>query len=243
MRILWEDSSALVVCKPAGLLTQGAAGIETLETKLRAFLKERDSHPGEPYIGLPHRIDRPVSGAVLVARNIRATRRFGGQFQSRKIGKSYLALVAGEVAFDEGEWVDYLRKIPDRPVAEIVPAEHPEARRAVLRYRVLERRRSLRSNAPGEGSLEDGPVSLLSIELETGRMHQIRLQCSSRGYPILGDATYGSSLPFGPEVEDPRQRAIALHAREIRFRHPKSGVEVRVVAPLGDAWRGLTELE
>lgn len=231
MRILWEDSSALVVAKPAGILTQGARGIETLETRLRAFLKERDDHPGEPYIGLPHRIDRPVSGAVLVARNIRATRRFGAQFQSRKIGKSYMAIVAGEVAADAGEWTDRLRKIPDRPIAEVVDAEHPEGRAAVLRYRVVER----------HGSSPWGPISVLAIELETGRMHQIRLQCASRGYPVIGDFTYGSAIPFGPQTEDPRQRAIALHASEIRFRHPKSGLEIRVVAPLGEDWQGVGE--
>lgn len=232
MRILWEDPSALVVCKPAGILTQGAPGIETLETRLREFLKHRDHHPGEPYVGLPHRIDRPVSGAVLVARNIRATRRFGAQFQSRKIGKSYLAVVAGRVEPAEGEWIDHVRKIPDRPIGEVVEAEHPEGRRAVLRYRVLEYRET------GEGL----PMSALSIALETGRMHQIRLQCASRSHPILGDATYGSTEAFGPSSEDPRQRAIALHAHEIRFRHPKTGVEVCVVAPLGEDWRGLTSI-
>lgn len=231
MQILWEDPMAMVVAKPAGILTQGAPGIETLETRLRAYLKERDAHPGEPYVGLPHRIDRPVSGAVLVARNIRATRRFGAQFQSRKIGKRYLAIVAGEVAADEGQWCDRLRKIPDRPIAEVVDAEHPEGRAAILRYRVVERR----------GSTPWGSISVLAIELETGRMHQIRLQCASRGYPILGDVTYGSTIPFGPQPEDVRQRAIALHAREIRFRHPKSGLEVRVIAPLGEDWQGIGE--
>jgi 23S rRNA pseudouridine1911/1915/1917 synthase len=224
IEILWEESSALVVNKPAGMLTQGAAGITSVETSLREFLKRRDSHPAVPYLGLPHRIDRPVSGALLVARNVRATRRFGGQFQSRKIGKKYWALIASRIEPPAATWIDFMRKIPDQPRAEIVGQEAEGARRAVLSYQVL-----------GEFQTAAGdPRSLVEIQLETGRMHQIRLQFATRGYPLLGDAMYGAEVPFGPQFDDIRHRAIALHAREIRFFHPKSGIPTRVVAPLPD---------
>jgi 23S rRNA pseudouridine1911/1915/1917 synthase len=226
VEILWEDPTSLVVNKPAGILTQGAPGIETLETRLRSYLKLRDGHAGEPYVALPHRIDRPVSGTLLVARNIRATQRFGAQFQSRKIGKSYWAIAEGEVpSTDAGggksTWTDYVRKILDQPVAEIVDATADGAKHAVLHYRVIGRFMAATGN----------PRSFMEVELETGRMHQIRLQFASRGFPLLGDSLYGATSSFGPQVDDSRQKAIALHAREIRFRHPKTGVEVVVKAP------------
>lgn len=237
VEILWEESTALVVNKPAGILTQGAAGIDTLETRLRNFLKVRDQHSGSPYVGLPHRIDRPVSGALLVARNLRAVQRFGAQFQSRKIEKIYWAMTSGhldeatEMGLDantqgakEGwvSWQDYMRKIPDRPVAEIVDEGATGAKLAVLHFRLLKRLQT------SEGE----PRSLVEVRLETGRMHQIRLQFASRGWPLLGDSMYGSNVGFGPQVEDLRCKAIALHSRTICFRHPKSGVEVSVTAPL-----------
>lgn len=225
MEILWEDPTCLVVNKPAGLLTQGASGIETLETRLREFLRQRDHHPGEPYIAFPHRIDRPVSGTLLVARNVRAVQRFGGQFQSRKIGKVYWALASGCLQEERGTWEDTMRKIPNRSLAEIVAANDPEGRQAILHYQVIAR-------------AEDGASSWVEVKLETGRMHQIRLQFAARGFPLLGDALYGAHLPFGPKAIDPREQAIALHARSIQFRHPVSGVEITITAPLPHYWAG-----
>lgn len=237
IEILWEESAALVVNKPAGILTQGAAGIDTVETRLRNFLKQRDSHQGQPYVGLPHRIDRPVSGTLLVARNLRAVQRFGAQFQSRKIEKVYWAMTGGgldavagsNVREHEGvggnglrTWTDFMRKIPDRPVAEIVDEGAAGAKMAILHYRVLKRFQTF----------EGEPRTLVEVRLETGRMHQIRLQFACRGFPLLGDSMYGSDVWFGPQVEDVRTKAIALHAREICFRHPKTGVETPVTAPL-----------
>ncbi len=107
----------------------------------------------------------------------------------------------------EGTWIDWLRKIPGEAKVEIVPPDHPESQRAVLHYRTL-------------GQTPHG--SWLEIELETGRMHQIRVQAASRGWPVLGDAQYESRQPFGPQVDDTRQRAIALHARQISFVLPQT---------------------
>jgi len=222
LEILWQDNLALVVNKPAGLLTQAPAEIESLESRLRAL-----PNLGT-YLAFAHRIDRPVSGAVLIARNVRAARRFGEQFQSRKIGKTYLAIVAGQVKPWTGEWIDWMRKIPGQAQAEIVAPDAPGARQAILNYQVIQ---SL--------CLPSGhPASVLEIELQTGRMHQIRLQCAARGFPLLGDALYQSPPlhGFGAEVTSDRERLIALHARRLTFHHPKTGVRTTVTAPLPTYW-------
>jgi 23S rRNA-/tRNA-specific pseudouridylate synthase len=125
--------------------------------------------------------------------------------------------VSGLVEPPGGTWVDQVRKIPGRPRAEIVGPDHEEGRQAILHYRTL-------------GSNQWG--SVLEIELETGRMHQIRIQAASRGHPVLGDAEYGSTVPFGPQYEDVRLRAIALHARTLAFRHPATRRDVVLTAPL-----------
>ena len=117
-----------------------------------------------------------------------------------------------------------MRKIPGRAKAEIVPPDHPDAREARLTYRVLE---------------ETAFGSLLEITLETGRMHQIRLQAKARGFPVLGDTRYGSVHPFGVQHDDPRLRSIALHGRVLSFQHPMTRVTVTVEAPLTVDWSSL----
>jgi 23S rRNA pseudouridine1911/1915/1917 synthase len=114
-----------------------------------------------------------------------------------------------------------VRKVPDEPRAELVPPEHPEAREAVLHYRTL---------------AADAAGTLLEIDLETGRMHQIRVQAAGRGHPLWGDALYGSTVPFGEPAEDARLRAIALHARRLEFRHPMTHEPVVVEAPPPAYW-------
>ena len=107
------------------------------------------------------------------------------------------------------------------PAAKLCGQDHPEARTASLRYRVLQ---------------QTVHVTWLEIQLETGRMHQIRIQAASRGHPVLGDELYGSTRSFGPETSDPRERWIALHARSLEFRHPMTRVPVSVTAPLSPYW-------
>lgn len=224
LEILYESGPCVVLNKPPGVLTQAPAGIDSLEVQLKALLKDRDRKEGNIYLGVPHRLDRPVSGAIVFARHSRAAKRISKQFEARQIKKLYWAVVEGQLAPREDTWRDFVRKIPDRPVAEIVPQDHLDAREAVLHYRVLARL--------------DG-ATLLEVSLETGRMHQIRLQASVRGHPVLGDAMYGSSRSFGPQHEDGRLRAIALHARLLEFRHPMTRELASIVAPLPPAWREL----
>lgn len=219
--LLWEQHPCLVVNKPGGILSESPPGIDSLEDQVRAFLKRRESNEGNIYLGRPHRLDRPTSGAIVFARNSRATRRLSEQFQGRTVEKVYWALVEGHLTPDRGRWEDYMRKIPDVARSEIVPQQHPDARHAVLNYEVLR---------------HDDYGTWLQIRLETGRTHQIRLQCATRGFPVLGDYDYGATTEFGPSVQEPRDRWIALHARVLGFVHPKSRQRVTVVAPLLASW-------
>ncbi|MCR4415389.1 MAG: RNA pseudouridine synthase [Thermoguttaceae bacterium] len=226
IEILDEQGPCLVVNKPPGLLTQAPPGIDSLERRVKAFLERRDAMADEVYLGVPHRLDRPASGAIVLATHRRAARRLAEQFERRLVRKVYWACVSGEVTPTEGTWRDFLRKVPDQPRAEVVPADHPDAREAVLHYRTL-------------GRFAWG--TWLEIVLETGRMHQVRVQGAVRGHPVLGDAMYGSPVAFGPQHDDWRLRAIALHARELTFRHPATHREVCVFAPLPNVWGDLVK--
>jgi 23S rRNA pseudouridine1911/1915/1917 synthase len=222
--ILYDEGPCLAVFKPAGLLTQAPSGIDSLETRIKSFIKEREGKSGNVYLGVPHRLDRPVSGVLLVARHVRACRRLSEQFEARTVRKVYWACVAGQVTPESGVWQDHLRKIPGAARVEVVGADQADAQQAILRYRTL-------------GAVPSG--TWLEIELETGRTHQIRVQAASRGHPVFGDAQYGSPVPFGAQHDDVRLRAIALHAREIAFHHPMTHEPVTVVAPLTHDWKPL----
>ena len=226
LEILYDDGPCLVVNKPAGLLTQAPAGIDSLEIHVRDFYRRREGKSADAniYLGLPHRLDRPVSGAIMFARNERAAQRLSAQFENRTVSKSYWAVVAGSIEADEGEWRDYLHKRHGMPLAEVVDEHHVAAKLAVLHYRV-------RWRGPG--------FTWLEIELETGRTHQIRVQGASRGHAVLGDQQYGSELPFGDAGLGERERPIALHARQLGFRHPMKDESVAVVAPLPATWEAL----
>jgi 23S rRNA pseudouridine1911/1915/1917 synthase len=220
--ILYESPSCLVVNKPAGLATQAPAQFDSLERRLRDWLAARQSEREFIYLGVPHRLDRPVSGAIVFATRRRAAFKLSRQFERREVKKVYWACVEGEVEPAAGTWIDWMRKVYGHPRAEIVSRDQPGAQLAVLHYRTIGR----------------SPFgSCLEIELETGRTHQVRLQAAARGHPILGDAFYGSTVSFGPQHEDERLRAIALHARSLSFVDPASKERVTIEAPLSDAWK------
>jgi 23S rRNA pseudouridine1911/1915/1917 synthase len=222
--ILYEEGPCLAVVKPGGVATQAPPGIDSLEVRVKQFLRVRDSKPGNIYLGVPHRLDRPVSGVMVLARHVRAARRLSEQFEARTVRKTYWAVVEGSVLPDCGTWTDHLRKVPDAAQVEVVASDHPDARIAVLHYRVL---------------AADERCSWLEIDLETGRMHQIRIQAAHRAHPILGDSQYGSVTSFGPATDDFRRRWIALHARSLEFRHPMTRQLVNQTAPLPSAWQTL----
>ncbi|MFN6111926.1 MAG: RluA family pseudouridine synthase [Planctomycetota bacterium] len=226
--LLCRRENWIAVNKPGGVLTQAPPGIDSVELRVYRWRQEQltGGNSESNYVGVPHRLDRPVSGVMLLGLSRNMTRRLAELFQRREVTKRYWAVVEGEVAEDAGTWSDFMRKIPDEARSEIVSGDHPEAQLAVLNYRVLGR-------SPGR--------TWLRIELETGRTHQIRLQCSARGYPIVGDELYGARTVFGPQTTDLRERWIGLHARRLSFREPggQAGNLINLVAPLYIPWEPL----
>jgi 23S rRNA pseudouridine1911/1915/1917 synthase len=224
--ILHEDNHCLAVAKPAPLLTQGPPGVPTLEAMVKQYLREKYHKPGNVYLGVPHRLDRPVSGVIVFARNTKAARRLAEQFHARQVRKVYWAIVersaSGALPPAEGVWEDWLLKVREEARTEQSAPDTPGARLGVLKFRRLR-------------DLPEG--ALLEIEPQTGRMHQIRVQAALRGWPIRGDVQYGSRLPFGPLAELPRDRVIALHARSLTFLHPVRYEPLTVTAE-PPAWWG-----
>jgi 23S rRNA pseudouridine1911/1915/1917 synthase len=224
MLVLFEDHHLIAVAKPAGVMTQAPAGVPSLEAEVKAYIKDKYAKPAGVYLGIPHRLDRPVSGAIVFCRNTKAAQRVAEQFQKHLVTKVYWALVEGAVAEDAGEWRDFVRKVEDQARAEIVPADAAGAKEAVTAWRVLRR---------------DADTTLLELTPKTGRMHQLRVQAAARGHPVVGDALYGSGRPFGPPAELPRDRVIALHARRLVFEHPFRKVPVELDAPVPEYWGAL----
>jgi RluA family pseudouridine synthase len=222
--ILYEAGPCLVVNKPPGILTQAPAGIDSLEVQIKSWLAARDGLVDPVYLAIIHRLDRPASGALAFCRDKGAAKKLSRQFEHRRVAKTYWAFVEGAVAPSEGSWTDHLYKIHGMAQAQVVSADHPGAKLAVLHYRVL-------------CTTQRG--SWLEIELETGRTHQIRVQSASRGHPVVGDGQYESKFPFGVQHEDARDRAIALHARGLAFTDPVTNRPVEIAATPPDAWREL----
>ncbi len=224
--VLHESSGVVVVLKPAGIATQAPPGIDSMEARMRKWIVGR----GGAYLGVPHRLDRPVSGVMLFAVTPRAARQLSRQFERRQVGKRYVArleLVAVRETPGDGwaEWRDRIAKIPDEPRARIVPRDEPceEAREAVTQVRLLE----------AAGLHEGGERSVIGVELMplTGRMHQIRIQAASRGMPVLGDSIYGSTTAFREASGGSIVPPIALHASRIEYLDPDTKSPVVVESP------------
>ena len=230
LEVLHHRSGVLALAKPAGLPTQAVPGIDSVEGLIRRQLfgeavavdlaAGRRRHPGG-FLGVPHRLDRPVSGVLLVATTPRAARQLSRQFERRQINKDYLAvveLVASDLVADEElfEWRDVIRKIPDEARAEIVATDTPGGREAVTHGRPL--------------AVRDGRL-LLELHPRTGRTHQLRLQAAARGLPIVGDQLYGNA----DTVANSAASSLALHAHKITFRDPETGEPVSVCCPLPDS--------
>jgi 23S rRNA pseudouridine1911/1915/1917 synthase len=237
LTILHDSGGVLAVAKPAGLATQAPAGLPSVESLVRERLfgaavaaaraAGRRRHPGG-FLGVPHRLDRAVSGVLLLATTPRAARQLARQFERREIRKTYLAVVTPAAADPPAvgtafEWRDTLRKVPDEPRAEIVAEGTADGREAVTTGRVL---------APADAGtlLPAAGRSLVQLEPLTGRMHQLRVQAAARGLPILGDTLYGGR-PLGAPPRAACADAIGLHAWRITFRDPATGAEVTVTCP------------
>lgn len=217
--VLFEDNHCLAVNKPAGLLAQGdETGEPSLVDLARDYLRARYAKPGNVFVGLVHRLDRPTSGVVLLARTSKGADRLAAQFRAGTIRKVYRAVVEGTPAEDEGEWSDRLAKDEARNVVGVVPPGDPRGRDAHLAFRVLGRH---------------GGTSTVEVIPTTGRGHQIRVQLASRGMPIVGDRKYGARSTLLARDGHPR---VALHAFELTFRHPTRPESLTITAPMPADW-------
>ena len=209
--ILYEDNHLLVVNKHCGDLVQpDPSGESALEDQIKAYLKVRDAKPGAVFLGVVHRIDRPVSGAVLFAKSSKALTRLNEMLRQGRIRKSYWALTEQTPSPEEGELHHYIVRDARNNRSRAYDAPKPESKEALLRYRTL-----------GRGT----HYTLVEVELLTGRHHQIRAQLAKIGCPIRGDLKYGArrSNPDG---------GISLHSRCVEFTHPVSHETIRVTAPV-----------
>jgi RluA family pseudouridine synthase len=223
-QLIADLGCCLVVNKPGGVLTQAPPAVDSLEVRIRKSIQLSGNSAAKIYLGVPHRLDRPVSGAMVFARNVRAAGRIAQQFRDRTVEKTYWAIVEGTVEPERGRWIDFMKKLPDESKSVAASPNDPAAQEAILDYRRI---------------ACNGTRSWLEIELQTGRTHQIRLQTSYRGYPIIGDELYGSTAVFGPQTNDRRLRWIALHARELAFDHPVKRDRHCFQAELWPCWQDL----
>jgi 23S rRNA pseudouridine1911/1915/1917 synthase len=219
--ILYEDNHLLAVVKPAMLPTMGvAADRPSLLGQAKEYIKRKYAKPGNVYLGVVSRLDAPVTGVIVLARTSKAAARLTEQLRTRRMEKIYWAIVEGRVEGDikagETTLVDWVRKDERHRRMHIAAGGGAGGQEARLSYRVLQ---SLRGGA------------LVEVRLETGRKHQIRLQLSHAGHPIVGDRKYGArgAFPVG----------IALHARRLTLTHPVRGEPLELVAPLPASWKKL----
>ena len=208
--ILYEDNHLLVLNKPAGWLVQGdKTGDFTLTDWGKAYLKEKYQKPGAVFLHPVHRIDRPVSGAVLFARTDKALSRLMRSFKQREVQKTYIALSLFSPVSKEGRLLHWVEKQEKNNKVRGFHFAHPTAKESILDYQVLG---------------ESGPLTILEVHPITGRPHQIRAQLAAMGCPIVGDLKYGAHQP----LED---ASIGLHCRSMAFQHPVQTLILEVEAP------------
>lgn len=222
-RVLYEDNHLIIVNKLCSEIVQGdITGDTTLAESVQAFIKKRDKKPGNVFLGITHRLDRPTSGIVIFAKTSKALSRMNKQFREHAVKKSYWAVLLGSPKESEGRLVDYLWRDKKKNRSFVCNEGKKDAKKAALSYKTICRTKK---------------YTLIDIDLETGRHHQIRAQFSSLGCSIKGDLKYGAKLP-NPGA------GIHLHARRVSFIHPVSGEEIKVTAavPMDDIlWQNLEE--
>ena len=223
LQILVEDGPVIAVNKPPGLVSQaGSPGIPSIVNDVKDYLARKYDKPGNVYLGVPHRLDRPVSGVLVFSRNSKCAARLAEQFAKREVRKVYRAVVERPPEPESGELVDWLYRIPNEPRVVLATPTTPDAREARLSYRTIAR-------AKGR--------ALIEVDLGTGRMHQIRIQLGSRGWPIVGDAQYGAQTTFpGTRSEGEFDAPIALHAHQLTILHPIRYEPLTITAPLPASW-------
>ena len=213
LEVLHEDNHVIVVNKKSSDIVQGdKTGDETLADKIKVYLKTKYQKPGNVFCGVVHRLDRPTSGALVFARTSKGLSRLNEQFRDKSTKKIYWAIVEGAPENQEGKLIHYLKKNEKQNKSYASPTESPGSKKAILSYKLL---------------LKSDRYTLLEIELETGRHHQIRVQLASIGSIIKGDLKYGAK-------RSNQDGSISLHARSIAFSHPTTKELIKVVAPVPD---------
>ena len=213
IEVIYEDNHLIAVNKAASDLVQGdKTGDEPLGDKIKAFLKEKYNKPGDVYLGVTHRIDRPVTGVVLFAKTSKALARVNQMFQDKTIQKTYWALVVQPPPLKEDQLENYLVKNSEKNKSFAFKQEIKNSKLAVLTYKWL---------------TTYDHQNLLEVSPKTGRHHQIRVQLSKIGCVIQGDTKYGAPMPN-------KDRSICLHARYLTFMHPVTNMKITIEAPVPD---------
>lgn len=213
MTVVYEDNHIIVVNKTASEIVQGdKTGDVPLSELVKQYLKEKYAKPGNVFLGVTHRLDRPVSGLVVFAKTGKALTRLNEMFRKGEVKKTYWAIVKQAPKEEEGELVNFLVRNKKQNKSYAYDREVPNSKKAILHYRLIGKSQN---------------YSLLEVDLKTGRHHQIRCQLAKMGCPIKGDLKYGfpRSNPDG---------SICLHARRVRFVHPVSKELIDLVAPVPD---------
>ncbi|MFZ0491364.1 MAG: RluA family pseudouridine synthase [Salegentibacter sp.] len=213
LQVLYEDNHIIVVNKRPGDIVQGdKTGDKPLSEVVKSFLKEKYNKPGNVYLGVVHRLDRPTSGIVVFSKTSKALPRLNKLFQKKEAEKTYWAIVKNQPPKQEDTLTHFLKRNPKQNKSYAHIKEVPDSKKAVLEYRILKK-------------LDN--YYLLEVDLHTGRHHQIRSQLSAIGSPIKGDLKYG----FDRSNKD---ASIHLHARELKFVHPVKKEPIHIIAPPPD---------
>jgi 23S rRNA pseudouridine1911/1915/1917 synthase len=213
LKILFEDNHIIIVNKRSGDITQGdKTGDKPLSDVVKEYIKVKYNKAGNVFLGVVHRLDRPTSGVIIFARTSKSLERLNKMLRDKNISKTYWAIVKDHPKKEKDTLINYLKKNPQNNKSSVYPKEITDSKKAILHYQLIKK-------------LDN--YSLLEIDLETGRHHQIRAQLASIGFPIKGDLKYG----FNRSNKD---GSIHLHARKIVFIHPVTKDEVSVIAPTPD---------
>jgi 23S rRNA pseudouridine1911/1915/1917 synthase len=211
LEVLFEDNHLLIVNKKSGDIVQGdKTGDKPLSDVVKEYIKEKYNKPGEVFLGVVHRLDRPTSGIIIFARTSKALERLNKMLRERTISKTYWAVVKNTPLKEKDSLIHFLKKNPKNNKSTVFTKETDASKKAILHYSVIKK-------------LDN--YSLLEIDLETGRHHQIRAQLAYIGSPIKGDLKYGAS-------RSNKDGSIHLHARKILFTHPVSKESISVLAPI-----------
>ena len=211
MTVLYEDNHIIAVNKSSSEIVQGdKTGDQPLSETIKLYLKEKYNKPGEVFLGVTHRLDRPVSGVVLFAKTSKALTRLNEMFRNQEVKKTYWAIVKERPELPEGRLEHYLVRNEKQNKSVAFEKERSDAKKAALSYKLI---------------AHSDTYYLLEVQLETGRHHQIRCQLAKMGCPIKGDLKYGfpRSNPNG---------GISLHARSVEFIHPVSKLPISLTAPV-----------